>query len=160
MAQRITNVSDLNGEDTQGAPPVTVTLTYGEITKAVEIDLTAAETETLDKLLSDYFTHGREPSKPATRKIAPTAADVERKVAVRKWAQTNPGFTWNGETVGEVKDGGRLSEKVYRLYDAYAKNAAQVDAEAEAKATLNGNGDAKVTEDAPIKVAAPAKSRK
>lgn len=146
MATITTRVSDLSGDKlAEDTPKVYLTLEFGDETDEIELDLTDAELADLRELVKVYFDKGTEPVKAVT-KIAPTQAEIERKAAVRKWAMTNPGFTWNGETVGEVKAQGRMNGRVYRLYDHYVANAAQVDAEDAAKAaatehTANGDGN-------------------
>lgn len=137
MATITSRISDLSRADCNDTPAVILAMDD----RRVSLDLTEDEVGTLRDILALYFDKGTEVQEEKGKTFrAPTAEEANRKVAVRKWAkEVGPEYTWNGEQLGTVSEKGRLSEKVYRLYDAFQANSAKVDQEAAVKAE-NGNG--------------------
>lgn len=102
MVTRNIKVSDLSGESNAS------TIKLGADGNWYEIDLTDAERQELNLLLSAYLEVGRKASGPPSRRLIPTTTATER-AQIRTWA-TRQGY--------DVAPRGVIPKRVYRAYIA------------------------------------------
>lgn len=102
MVTRSIKVSDLSGE------PNASTIKLGAAGSWYEIDLTDAEQQELNLLLSAYLEVGRKASGPPSRRLIPKTTAAER-AQIRDWA-TQQGF--------DVAPRGVIPKRAYRAYIA------------------------------------------
>lgn len=109
MAQniQIVYVSDLSGKDIEDNDQPTTT--FGWNGSTYEIDLTAAEAEKFNKVITPYLSAGRKVTGGKSSKRTKTSTNGPTAAEVRNWAQSQ-GI--------EVTGRGRVPQAVYDQYNA------------------------------------------
>lgn len=114
MALRNYRVSDLNDQNEALPESVFISLSYGEESEAVSIDLSQVEYDTLKKALKKYFENGVEVNKRTRSGNTSGNGDADRNAEIRAWAQVKGNLP---EGVKAPADRGRLSADVITAFE-------------------------------------------